>query len=78
MESSSPAAQWLRYPTAGIPRTPDGKLEAFAPHGLDEYAELQFAAARHLEGVGLGSGWGYLQCNIAFRFAQKALAKYKK
>ena len=30
--SSAPAfAQWLKYPTAGIPRTPDGKADPSAP-----------------------------------------------
>ena len=31
MMTASPAAQWLRYPTAGIPRTPDGKPNLAAP-----------------------------------------------
>ncbi len=29
--AASPAAQWLNYPTAGIPRTPDGKPDLSAP-----------------------------------------------
>ena len=32
-------------------RPRDRKLEAFAPHGLDENAELQFAAAGNLHGI---------------------------
>ena len=36
-------------------RARDGQLEAFAAHGLDQDAELQFAAAGHLVGIlGLG------------------------
>ena len=32
LEVSFPAAaQWLNYPTAGIPRPPDGKLDLAAP-----------------------------------------------
>ena len=31
MLTASPAAQWLHYPTAGIPRTPDGKPNLAAP-----------------------------------------------
>ena len=37
-------------------RAADGQLEAFAAHGLDQDAELQFAAAGHFEGIGLGLG----------------------
>ena len=33
-------------------RAADGQLEALAPHGLDQDAELQLAAAGDLEGVG--------------------------
>ena len=35
-------AQWLTYPTAGIPRTPDGKprMDAPAPRGLDGKPDL--------------------------------------
>jgi len=29
--AASPAPQWVRYPTAGIPRTPDGKPNLSAP-----------------------------------------------
>ena len=32
-------------------RARHGQLEAFAAHGLDQDAELQFAAARHLVGI---------------------------
>ena len=35
-------------------RLADGQLEAFAPHGLDQDAELQFAAAGDLEGIVVG------------------------
>jgi hypothetical protein len=31
MMSAAPAAQWLKYPTPGIPRTPDGKPNLSAP-----------------------------------------------
>ena len=31
MMTSAPAAQWLNHPTAGIPRTPDGKPDLAAP-----------------------------------------------
>ena len=40
---SAPAhAQWLTYPTAGIPRTADGKprMDAPAPKGLDGKPDL--------------------------------------
>jgi hypothetical protein len=38
----SAAAQWLNHPTAGIPRTADGKanLTAAAPHAVDGKQEL--------------------------------------
>ena len=38
----SPTAQWLKYPTAGIPRTPDGKanLNAPAPKTADGKPDL--------------------------------------
>ena len=29
--SSSAFSQWIKYPTPGIPRTPDGKLDGRAP-----------------------------------------------
>ena len=29
--STAASAQWLKYPTAGIPRTPDGKPDLSAP-----------------------------------------------
>jgi hypothetical protein len=40
--TASPAAQWLSYPTAGIPRTPDGKpnLSAPAPRTADGKPDL--------------------------------------
>jgi hypothetical protein len=40
--SASAAAQWLHYPTAGIPRTPDGKpnLSAPAPKTADGKPDL--------------------------------------
>jgi len=40
--TASPAAQWLNYPTAGIPRTPDGKpnLSAPAPRTADGKPDL--------------------------------------
>src|ERR1700716_3675633 len=31
MMTASPSAQWLHYPTPGIPRTPDGKPNLSAP-----------------------------------------------
>ena len=50
-----------------------GKLETFAPHGLDENAELQFAASGDLHGVSFGR-FGNSQRDIAFRLAQQAFA----
>jgi hypothetical protein len=40
--TASPAAQWFNYPTAGIPRTPDGKpnLSAPVPRTADGKPEL--------------------------------------
>jgi len=40
--AAAPAAQWIKYPTAGIPRTPDGKpnLTAPAPRGADGKPDL--------------------------------------
>src|SRR5215510_10282928 len=40
--AASPAPQWLRYPTAGIPRTPDGKpnLSAPAPKTADGQPDI--------------------------------------
>ncbi len=49
------------------------KLEAFAPHGLDQDAELQLAAAGDLHGILLGR-LGHPQCDIAFGLAQQPLA----
>jgi len=42
MMTASPAAQWLHYPTAGIPRTSDGKpnLSAPAPKTADGKPDL--------------------------------------
>lgn len=31
LTSTCAFAQWLHYPTSGIPRTPDGKPDLFAP-----------------------------------------------
>jgi hypothetical protein len=42
MMTAAPAAQWLRHPTPGIPRTPDGKpnLSAPAPRTADGKPDL--------------------------------------
>ena len=42
MMTASPSAQWLNYPTPGIPRTPDGKpnLSAPAPKTADGKPDL--------------------------------------
>src|SRR5580765_3605757 len=42
MLTAAPAAQWLKYPTAGIPRTPDGRpnLSAPAPKTADGKPDL--------------------------------------
>ena len=56
-------------------RAADRQLEALAPHGLDEDAELQLAAARDLEGVaalGLGDADG----DVAFGLAPQARADH--
>ena len=54
-------------------RPADGQLEALAAHGLDQDAELQFAAAGDLEGI-LVVALGDLDRDVAFGFAQQALA----
>src|SRR5665648_810946 len=51
------------------------QLEALAPHGLDENAELQLATAGDLHGVAL-LGLGDPQGDIALGFAQKAVANH--
>ena len=53
------------------PRAADGQFEAFAAHGFDQHAELQFAAAGHFE-IAI-AGFGDLERDIAFGFAQQAL-----
>ena len=51
------------------------QFEAFAPHGLDQDAELQFAAAGNFHGI-LLVGFAHAQRHIAFRFAQQAVADH--
>ena len=54
-------------------RAADGKLEAFAAHGFDQDAELQFAAARDFKGV-LVFGFRNADRDIAFDFAHQTVA----
>ena len=54
-------------------RARDGKLEAFAAHGLDEDGELQFAAAGDDEGV-LAGGLLDAQRDVALGLLEEALA----
>ena len=51
------------------------ELEAFAPHGLDQNAELQFAAAGDLHGISLLE-LGDAKRHIAFRLAQQPVANH--
>ena len=51
------------------------QLEAFAPHGLDQNAELQLAAAGDLHRILLGR-LGDPQRDVAFRLAQQPLADH--
>jgi hypothetical protein len=52
--SFSPVASSVLEHHAG---TADGQFEAFAAHGFDENAELQFATAGDFKGIGFGFGW---------------------
>ena len=54
-------------------RLADGKLKTFAPHRLDQDAELQLAAAGDVEGV-LVVALGDFQRDVAFRLAQQPVA----
>ena len=54
-------------------RAADGKLEAFAAHGLDEDAELELAAARDLERVIVVRG-GDADGDVGFRLALQPVA----
>src|SRR6266404_4074279 len=49
------------------------QFKAFAPHGLDQDRELQFAAARDFHRIFVG-GFGDPQRDIAFGLAQQAVA----
>ena len=51
------------------------QLEALAPHGLDQDAELQFAAAGDLHGILLGR-FADPQRDVAFGLAQQPLADH--
>ncbi len=55
-------------------RAPDGQLKTFPPHGLDQDAQLQFAAAGHFESIGFRLRRRDAQRDVAFRFAQQPLA----
>src|SRR6185369_9884323 len=56
-------------------RAADRELEAFAAHGLDQHAELQFAAARDLEGV-TAFRFLHLDRDVAFGLAHQARADH--
>src|SRR6185312_9406134 len=47
-------------------------FEAFAPHGFDQHAQLQFATTGDL--IGAVAGLAHLDRDIAFGFAEQALA----
>ena len=51
------------------------QLEALAPHGLDQDAELQFAAAGDLHRI-LVVGFAHAQRDVAFGLAQQAVADH--
>ena len=53
----------------------DRELEALAPHGLDQNAELQLAAARHLDRVLVG-GFGDLERHVALGLAEQPVADH--
>ena len=54
--------------------TADHQLEAFAAHHLDENAELQFAAAEHLEGV-RRTGVLHLERDVGEQFLVETVAE---
>ena len=51
--SATASAQWLKYPTAGIPRTPDGKpdLSAPVPRSASGRPSCPVSGGRHLESL---------------------------
>ena len=49
------------------------EFEAFVAHLLDQHAELQFAAAGHLERLGLVRV-GHFDCDVAFGLAEQTFA----
>ncbi len=53
--------------------TADGELEALAAHLLDQHAELEFAAARDLERLGLVAV-GHLDGDVALGLPEQAVA----
>ena len=65
----------LRIGLVDHARAADRDLEALAAHGLDQHAQLQFAAAGDLEGVLLG-GLGDLDGDVGLGLAQQALADH--
>ena len=52
------------------------ELEAFAPHGLDQHAELQFAAAGDFACESFSVDSGDAQRDVGFRLAQQPLANH--
>ena len=56
-------------------RAADAQFKALAAHRFDQHAQLQFAAASHVEAVLVG-GFGNADRDIRFRFAHQAIADH--
>ena len=75
------AAQWISYPTAGVPRTSDGKVNPTAPaprthEGKPDFSGiwLTAAGAECLPGTPSGQAQGFIECGIELPFPREGFS----
>jgi hypothetical protein len=74
-------AQWLKYPTAGVPRTKDGKVDLKAPtprtrEGKPDFSGIWLSAegAECASGTPSGQAQGFIECGIELPFPKEGFS----